>query len=72
MNIKKVKTHINNIRIGDTIEYKNTLRTVCKNDIKYNVFTGVSIFGDNFNGGTKPVIKILFKRFCKDKCFYSS
>ena len=41
-------THITQIKQGDTIIHNGRLTTVCKNDIKKDNFTGVSIFGASY------------------------
>lgn len=55
-----VKTHISNIRAGDTIIFRGKQTTVCKNNITYSSFMGVSIFGDTYNLGCKLVEKVIF------------
>lgn len=53
--------HISNIKIGDTILHTDgKIRTVCQNDIKKDAFTGISLFGDTYFLGTKPVKQIIF------------
>ena len=56
--IKKV--HVSQIRIGDTVEHEGHLKTVGKGNIKECNFMGTSLFGDTYNSGTKPVIKVTF------------
>ena len=33
---------------------------VCENNIKRNTFCGTTLFGDNYNLGTIPVVKVTF------------
>ncbi len=65
--IKIVDTHINNIIVGDTIMRDNQLLTVCKSNIKYCSFMGVSLFGSNYKCGHEPVKKVIFFNPLKDK-----
>ena len=54
--------HKNDIRVGDTILCKDgNLRTVCKNNIKYDSFMGLSIFGDSYMLGYEKVQKAVFE-----------
>ena len=56
-----VPTHKDDICKGDTILSTNgDFLTVCKKDITYSSFTGVSIFGDSFVLGHKLVNKVIF------------
>lgn len=52
--------HISTITAGDTIMYKGEMKTVCKNNIKYDPFMGITIFGDNFKCGHTKVEKVIF------------
>jgi hypothetical protein len=54
------KVHISIIRAGDTIFHDGKDMTVCKKDIKYDSFMGISIFGDSYRIGTIPVLRVLF------------
>jgi hypothetical protein len=65
--MKYIKTHINNIMVGDTILYKGIEKTVSANNILEDKFLGRSIFGDSFNLGYIPVIKIIFPIYCQGK-----
>lgn len=49
--------HISTISVGDTIEHNGKFVTVCSNDIK-NTTNGITIFGDSYRLGTKPVYKL--------------
>lgn len=53
--------HISEVRVGDTILHTDgQLRTVCRNNIKRDQFMGISLFGDTYMLGTKPVKKVTF------------
>lgn len=54
-----VETHISLIDAGDTVVVNGELTTVCKKDIRRCSFMGLSLFGDNYNSGTKPVRKAI-------------
>lgn len=53
-------THIDNIKVGDTVKHNGNIITVSGNNIEYNTFMGTTIFGDSYKLGTKPVEKITF------------
>lgn len=61
-NMLEIKTHISNIFPGDTIKHQGELKTVSKSNIKFCSFMGISIFGDTYHSGHKPVIKIDFRK----------
>lgn len=52
--------HITDIVPGDTILHDGILKTVCRNNIKYDSFMGTSIFGDSYRSGRIPVKKVTF------------
>ena len=59
--IKEV--HISTISIGDSILCPDGKeRTVSKGNIKRSEFMGISIFGDTYNLGTKPVKKVIYEK----------
>ena len=51
--------HISFIKSGDTINHHGKLRTVCDCDIKRG-FCGITIFGDSYSLGEKPVQLVTF------------
>ena len=53
-----MKVHISTIKIGDTVLHNGKLRTVCKRVIRRCPFMGISLWGDCYNLGYKPVIKV--------------
>ena len=52
------KCHITTIKNGDMIKHNNKIMTVNNRDIKISTVMGITIFGDSYNLGYKPVIKI--------------
>lgn len=58
--IKEVS--INEIRQEDTIIHSDIMRTVGKNNIGGDPFTGKTLFGDSYNSGHKLVKKLTFVR----------
>ena len=54
--------HISRIRSGDAILHNGKEMTVCKKDIKYDSFMGITIFGDCYRLGTLPVLRVVIKR----------
>ena len=62
MNYEIVKTHVCDIKPGDTILFHGELKTVGKSNIKRDKFMGTSIFGDCYMGGRKLVKKAVIKR----------
>jgi len=61
MNYDIIETHISDIKGGDTILYRDVIKTVCFNNIKRGGLLGTTIFGDSFNSGYILVKKIIFK-----------
>ncbi len=55
------RVHISRIKAGDTIIHNGVETTVCANNIKFDSFTGTSLFGDSYNIGYKKVTRVLFK-----------
>ena len=54
-----VKTHIDNICVGDTILCPdNKIRTVRGTDIKHDELMGRTLFGDSYRLGYIPVKKL--------------
>lgn len=59
-NFKFEDVHISDINVGDAIMcFDGKVRTVCKKDIKYDSFDGISIFGYTWNLGYKKVKKLI-------------
>ena len=54
-----IEVNIKNINPGDLILFGDEVRTVNKKDIQFSMFMGISIFGDNFKCGYRPVKKII-------------
>ena len=53
------KTHIDNIIAGDIILHYGEIKTLSPCYISRGGFMGTTIWGDSYNLGTKPVIKIV-------------
>ena len=56
------KVHISTIRQGDTILHNGELITVSRDYIKRDPFMGLTLYGDSYNLGYKPVIKVIIKK----------
>lgn len=53
-------THVNEIRVGDTIEIKGMPTTVSGTDLHRGGFMGTTIFGDSYELGTRLVKRCVF------------
>lgn len=51
--------HISKLRVGDTILHEGKEKTVSGNNIKRCSFMGISVFGDTYNLGYKPITRII-------------
>lgn len=51
--------HISKLRVGDTILHDGKEKTVSANNIKKCPFMGISVFGDTYNLGYKPITRII-------------
>lgn len=58
--VNRSQVHIRTIQVGDTIEHGGHVVTVGQKDLRNDMFMGVSIFGDTYSLGSKPVTKIEF------------
>lgn len=54
--------HISRIRIGDVIMFEGRARTVCEKDFGRDSLLGISIFGDSYHAGHKPVKRVIIKQ----------
>lgn len=54
MNTTKL-INIHDVRVWDTVEHQGKLMTVGINDLKYGEFMGLTLFGDSYALGHKPV-----------------
>lgn len=52
-----VPTHIDQIRVGDTVEIDGVLKTVCRGNLKFGGFHGTTLWGDSFKSGYELVRK---------------
>lgn len=57
---KESQVHISTIKAGDIVKHNNKEMTASNNDIKNCHFMGVSLFGDSYHLGYKPVTKIVY------------
>ena len=55
--------HKDNVLAGDAIEHNGKIMTVCHCDFRVG-FMGLTIFGDSYYSGRKPVKKVIIKK-CK-------
>lgn len=58
----KESVHISEIRIGDLVEINGVVKTVGRNNLKYDPFMGLSLFGDTYHLGTRPVTRCRYER----------
>ena len=56
MEYTKTEKHISNVRHGDKILHNGELKTLTDSNIKHCPFEGISIWGDSYHSGYKPVI----------------
>ena len=57
-----IEVHISDIRVGDTIIENGHLVTIGRNNIKRGQFFGLTVRGDSYNLGARPVLKAVIKR----------
>lgn len=63
MNYTIENVNISLIKQGDTVMHDGEMETVDKNSIRKCSFMGLTLFGDSYRLGTKPVQKVIFKKF---------
>ncbi len=56
------KVHVSLIRASDTVFHEGKVRTVCKGNLKNDSFMGPTLFGDSYNLGRKPVLRLVMQR----------
>lgn len=67
-NVSIQEVHVSQISGGNTILCPDGMvRTVGGKDIRTSSFMGVFIFGDNYNSGRKPVLKVVITRITRGK-----
>lgn len=59
------EVHISLVRPGDVVCFCGNLMTVGRNNIKRNEFTGITLFGDCYMLGLKPVKIAVIKHAVK-------
>ena len=62
MNYTLTEVHKDTIKAGDVIMVDGILRTVCNKDINAYSFMGLTIFGDCYKLGRKPVQKAIIHK----------
>ena len=62
MRYEIIKTNIANIKPGDCIMENGVMVTISSSHIKHDPFLGTTLRGDSYNGGRKPVLKVVIKR----------
>ena len=60
--MKTEAVHVRDIRPGDAIVHGGEVRTVSVNNIKRCPLMGVSIFGDSYHLGHRPVTRVVLER----------
>lgn len=51
--------HVDNLKVGDTVEHNGEAKTVGPGDLKRGTFMGTTLFGDSYRLGTLPVKKVV-------------
>jgi hypothetical protein len=59
MNYRIQPTHIDQIRVGDTVIIDGVLRTVCGRALHRDRCMGTTLWGDSYCLGTVPVAKVV-------------
>lgn len=59
---KEINVNIRDIKAGDTVKHNGEILTVTKQNLSYDSFMGVSLFGDSYCLGRKPVTRVLIYR----------
>ena len=72
MNYEMVETHVSEIQHGDIIVENGQLVTLDKKYIKNDPLIGRTIRGNSYNGGRKPVLKVVIKRAMPDGSFVNA
>lgn len=63
--MKITDVHISQIKPGDTVIHHGHQKTVCRGNIGYDSFHGVTLWGDSYNSGRIAVQKVTFPRWFK-------
>ena len=58
---------VDTIQSGDTIMIDDKPTTVTSNNIRYDAFMGISIFGNSYFKEDRKLKKVLYPRFYKSK-----
>lgn len=57
--MKTKEVDIFSIKHGDTIVHNGNVVTVTAKDIRRDSFMGITLFGDSYSLGRKPVVKVV-------------
>ena len=66
MAFKTENVHISSINVGDVVMFEGKTKTVCCDDIRRDPFMGLTLFGDSYRLGYKPVKKVIIQRVVPD------
>ena len=58
--MKIIDVHISTLRIGDTVMFEGSQRTLSKSNFSFIEGMGRTIYGDSYQLGRKPVQRIIF------------
>ena len=72
MKYEIIKTNIANIKPGDCIMENGMMVTISNVHIKRDPFLGTTLNGDSYNGGHKPVLKVVIKRAMPNGTFVNA
>lgn len=72
MRYEIIETNIANIKHGDCIIENGVMVTVSSSHIKRDPFLGTTLRGDSYNGGHKPVLKVVIKRAMPNGTFVNA
>ncbi len=61
MNYHIKNTHISLIKAGDTVEHEGLIKTVSGVNIKKSQGVGITLFGDSYLLGYKPVKRVIIE-----------
>lgn len=59
----KLPVHINDIKVGDTVEHHGVIKTVGACNMGGDKFIGRTLWGDSYMGGRKLVTRVSYPRF---------
>lgn len=62
MNYEIKNVHISTIKAGDTIDSMGHFKTVTNSNIGRDELLGITLFGDSYASGRRPVKKVIINR----------